>query len=298
MTRERRGLLGGRQSDPGRPSGRCGNADRAGRRRPHPLSDPARPGWAQPRLPPRHAAHRAAARPGAGGGAAAAPLRHRLLHAAARAARQCRPDHGPGRRSGAGHHGRGGGGGARDGAGTGLAERVRPRRDRLADRPHRRHGDRRAAGPSSPSGRGHRRREPGQRRDGAGRLQVRGGGRRRGHVLARPRLGQLRPQRRRRDRLRSGGRVCPPPGTAASGQPAGGDHDLDPERLSGVPAGGGARGLRCTGRRDRRHLHGLVHRRAHQCCLPVAGDRRLGGAVLPPERDALRPRRSAAAGHS
>ena len=73
-----------------------------------------------------------------------------------------------------------------------VGRRVRARRDRVADRPARRHSDHAPAGRAAAADRGHRGREPGQRRHRAGGVPDRGGRRHGGTFDLLARDGRLR----------------------------------------------------------------------------------------------------------
>ena len=108
-----------------------------------------------------------------------------------------------------------------------VAERLRARRDRLADRSDRGDRDRPPAGRAAATGVGRRGREPRQRRHGPGPLP---GRRRLRSSPARSRqLGHRRPlprERAWRSRGRARRRLDRPPDPPPSRQPTGGAHDL------------------------------------------------------------------------
>ena len=134
------------------------------------------------------------ARPGdhPGGVPAAAAVRDRVLLLAAGPAGQRPADRAAGRGPGGGHDGGGRRGVTRAHRRAVVAVGVRARRDRLADRPGGRGGDRGALARAAAAGDDHRGREPHQRRDRPDRLQVRGRRRGIGVVLAGDGDGRLR----------------------------------------------------------------------------------------------------------
>ena len=167
----------------------------------HPVSDPARPRRARARLRARGADGDAPARRGPLRDPAAAPLLGRVQHGTARPEAQPAPDLAARDRAG----------GVDDGGGRGrgslrdrpvVADRVRARCRRLADRSDRGDVDRPQVRRPAARDRDRRGREPRQRRDRARPLQVRGCGRRHRLLLARHRGRGLRLDRPRRNRGR------------------------------------------------------------------------------------------------
>ena len=240
-----------RRSSEGLPRAKCadasGGARRARRARPHPgdrddarhragaahaVPDPARPRRPRARARPGDARVRAPARARLLRRAAAAPLRRRLLHLAPRPAHERAPDHRARGRTRGCDDGRRGRRRPCVRRRALVGERVRARRDRLADRPPRRDLDR--APPRRPAqARDDRRgREPRQRRDRARRVPRRGRGRDLRVVLGVRNGWVVRRQRRRRRRRRPGRRLARAAAPASPRQPAGGDHDLAPHRAT------------------------------------------------------------------
>ncbi len=260
---------------------------------PDPVSDPPRPRRVASRVRARRADRddAAAARPRRD--PAAAPLRVRVLHGAPRAAPEPPPDLAPldrsGRRDDRGRRGR-----RARGGGYRLGGVVRARRRRVADRSDRRHRDRAAARRPAPADRHRGGGEPGQRRDGARAAPDRAPRRRLGHV--RRVVGELGPPRhdRRRDRRRARRRLRHPPGAASARQSAPRGDDRLPHRIPRVPARLGARRLGGAGGRHGRRLHGLVYAGADHRADAAPGTRVLGDPHVPPQRAALRARRTPA----
>ena len=277
------------------PARRGRGPDDAGARPRRAVSDPARDRRQPRRLRARRARRRA--RPGARPLhlPAAAAVQRGVLLLAARPAQEPAPDHAQRDRARAPDHGRRGGHRARRDRRAAVGGGVRPRRDRLADRPARGDHDRAAPRRAAERDGGHRGREPRQRRHGARRLP---GGRRRGGRQLRParRDGRLRRQRGRRDRVRRRLRARARPGLQEDRRRRRRRRRaLAGVRLHRLPAGGGARRLgrarRRRGRPDRR----AALARALDRRLAAARLRVLGGARLPAQRDAVRARGAAAA---
>ena len=287
-------LWGGPRADPRRRSRGRGRAVDRRSVPPHPVSDPARGGRPRGRRHPRDAVGRARSRPRPRHPAAAAALRRGLLHPAASAPAERAADRRARDRAGAGNDGRG----RRRGplrARLRLGGGLRPRRDRRPDRSRRRDGDRPPAGPAEPDRDDRRGRGADQRRDRAGRLQVRRGRRRHRQLQPRRRRPALRRRcrrrRRDRDRGRGGGRLDP----VEARQPPGRDHDRAVHLLLRLPPGRGRGRLGRARRRHRGHLHGPAHVPPDRPDDEAAGQRRLGDPRLPGQLGAVHADRAAAA---
>ena len=183
--------------------------------------------------------------------------------------------------------------------GSELGRLLRPRRDRLADRPHRGDGDRPAVRRPAANRLDRGGREPRQRRHGARRPLRRGRHRGRlGELLDLERGLRLRRERGRRDRRRPRGRV----GRRARADPArqhpGRDPDRPALRLPRLHPRPSARSLRCPCRRHDRRLPGLARSRAVDAGHADPGAGGLRDARLRRQRAPLHADRAAAESHS
>ncbi len=262
----------------------------------HPVPDRARARGDPARLPARRPRGRAPSRPGPGDLPAAAALRGGVLRGPANAARQrtClvadldRPragDHllGRGRRPRADR--------------PALGGRLRARRHRLADRPGRCDRDRPPARRPAPAGQPSRGREPAQRLLGADRLPGRRGGGDRRQLLAGRRHGRLRGRGCRRDRDRAAGRRGDRRGQAAARRHSRRDHDLDLQRIRGLPSSRAARRLGRARGSHHRDLPGLARASDLDRADADTGIRGLGADRVPAQRGSLHAHRPSAAEH-
>ena len=137
-------------------------------------------------------------------------------------------------------------------------------------------------------------REPDQRRYRAGALP--GGGRRRRRLVLAGRGGPAaRPRRDRRHRDRPRRRLGDRGGPQAARRPAGGGHDLAPERVRGLRPGRAGRCLRGPGGGHDRHLRRLALARDLHGAHAAHGLLGVGDPDLPAQRAAVRADRPAAA---